>query len=117
MSEDPIDVTPITPPKKKRKYNTNTRKKPNPNTSIYVIVIDEKTPYYVKTKEAAIKEIYNQATLLSGQETLAGYKSFLKQKSENVIQVYGNFINFIISYDRLLHTVTYKKVKLLPKHR
>ena len=116
LSEEPINVTPIIKKQIKKTSFIKNKKHAIPNNNIYVIVVDNiNTPCYVKTKNAALEEIFNQAKFLSKKETLSGYRCLLKQPSKNIVEVHGKYINFIISTDSLLHTVTYKKVNLLHK--
>lgn len=80
------------------------------STELYVIAVDGVPKFYVKDEATASKKMWEVIRVLSHNNYFDYFTNFV-QISKDELHLLGCFKMFVISYDRLLHTVTYKKVK------
>ena len=80
------------------------------STELYVIAVDGVPKFYVKDEATASKKMWEVIRVLSHDNYFDYFTNFV-QISKDELHLLGCFKMFVISYDRLLHTVTYKKVK------
>jgi hypothetical protein len=80
------------------------------STELYVIAVDGVPKFYVKDEATASKKMWEVIRVLSQNNYFDYFTNFV-QISKDELHLLGCFKMFVISYDRLLHTVTYKKVK------
>jgi hypothetical protein len=79
------------------------------DTNLYVVAIDGEPSFYVKSEEEAHKKIWEIIRMLA--ERNLEYYTNCVQISKNELQLIGCFKMYVVSYDRLLHTVSYRKVQ------
>jgi hypothetical protein len=74
----------------------------------YVISINERPRFYVRTKDQAVAKIERIAEYLT--DAHPDYNFYLNQVTENVWQMTRSYRWFLISYEEVYRTIRYDKV-------
>jgi hypothetical protein len=79
------------------------------NSDLYVVCVDGYPSFYVKDKKIASEKMWELAHHLSSQNLDRNVNCV--RINNNELHLISNFKMFIISYDNILHRVSYTKVK------
>ena len=83
----------------------------NDDSYLHVVSVDNVPKFYVKDEESAAEKMWEVSRKLSATQFFAGYRTSILKVKENEISIYGNYRFFLISYDVLLHSISYSKVE------
>ena len=81
------------------------------NSDLYVVSIDDTPRFYVKDDVTASKKMWEVTRSLSNTNFFTGYKTNLLKISNNELHLLGRDRFFLVSYDTILHRVSYSKVQ------
>ena len=81
------------------------------NSDLYVVSIDDTPSFYVKDDVTASKKMWEVTRSLSNTNFFRGYKTNLLKISNNELHLLGRYRFFLVSYDTILHRVSYSKVQ------
>lgn len=84
------------------------------NSGLYVVTVDGVPRFYVKDEQSATEKMWTVARKLASTQFFAGYRTNFLKISDNELELIGGYRFFIISYDTLLHNISYNKVHECP---
>ena len=81
------------------------------NSNLYVISIDGISRFYVKDESTASEKMWDIARRLSGTQFLSGYRTAFLKISDNELHLVGYYRFFLISYETVLHRISYSIIQ------
>ena len=81
------------------------------NSDLYIVSIDDNPRFYVKDDVTASKKMWEVARSLSNTNFFTGYKTTLLKISNNELHLLGRYRFFLVSYDTILHRISYTKIQ------
>lgn len=82
----------------------------NENCNIFLIMVDKKPHSYTFTITDTLTEINNIAEILRNNNYLKHFDSFIEFLPFNIVHITGRNKNLFISYNSILHEITYIKI-------
>ena len=80
------------------------------NSDLHVISVDGVPKFYVQSDATASQRMWEVTRSLSMTRMSNNYRTQFVQVSDNELHIIGSYRFFLISYDQVLHRVTYEKV-------
>jgi hypothetical protein len=81
------------------------------NSELYIVSVNNSPSFYVKDLKTAKDKMWEVSKCLLNEEYLKGYRTYNLRISDNEIHIIGNHRFFLISYDQILHRISYNKIK------
>jgi hypothetical protein len=81
------------------------------NSDLYVVSVNGHPKFYVKDEKSASDKMWSTILLLSGRGFLNGWNTNYLQISDTEVHLVGSNRFLLITYDQVLHRVSYSRVK------